>query len=230
MLPTLTLIAVAAAFMGMLNSLHHYFIPALSPAMFNVLTIVCAFALVPLMPAFGLHPIAAIAIGTLLGGVAQLAVQWPTLHKEGFRYHLDLDWRDEGLRRMLTMMGPGAVGMAATQVNVFVNTVLATSTGRRRGVVAELRVSPDVSADRSVRCVDCDGRVTDGIAPEHAAGFRRRARDRHQQPVADAHAEHPSHRRTRGAGRNRSFACCSNAAASRQPIRSPQLRRCSSIQ
>jgi putative peptidoglycan lipid II flippase len=63
-----------------------------------------------------------------LGGVAQLAVQWPTLHKEGFRYHLDLDWRDEGLRRMLTMMGPGAVGMAATQVNVFVNTVLATST------------------------------------------------------------------------------------------------------
>ena len=36
MLPALTLIALAAAFMGMLNSLHHYFIPALSPAMFNV--------------------------------------------------------------------------------------------------------------------------------------------------------------------------------------------------
>ena len=32
----------------MLNSLHHYFIPALSPASFNVLTIVCAFVLVPL--------------------------------------------------------------------------------------------------------------------------------------------------------------------------------------
>jgi len=40
MLPALTLIALAAAFMGMLNSLHHYFIPALSPASFNVLTIV----------------------------------------------------------------------------------------------------------------------------------------------------------------------------------------------
>jgi putative peptidoglycan lipid II flippase len=128
MLPTLTLIAVAAAFMGMLNSLHHYFIPALSPAMFNVLTIVCAFALVPLMPALGLHPIVAIAIGTLLGGAAQLALQWPSLHREGFRYHADLDWRDESLRRMLAMMGPGAVGMAATQVNVFVNTVLATGT------------------------------------------------------------------------------------------------------
>ena len=81
MLPALTLIALAAAFMGMLNSLHHYFIPALSPAMFNVLTIICAFVLVPFMPAFGLEPIVAIAIGTLLGGVAQLALQWPTLHQ-----------------------------------------------------------------------------------------------------------------------------------------------------
>jgi putative peptidoglycan lipid II flippase len=80
------------------------------------------------MPAFGLHPIVAIAIGTLLGGVAQLALQWPTLHREGFRYHLALDWRDEGLRRILVLMGPGTIGMAATQVNVFVNTILATST------------------------------------------------------------------------------------------------------
>ena len=128
MLPTLTLIALAAALMGMLNSLHHYFIPALSPAMFNVMTIVCAVTLVPLLPAFGVEPMVAIAIGTLLGGVAQLALQYPTLHREGFRYQIDLDWRDEGLRRMLTLMGPGAVGMAATQVNVFVNTLLATGT------------------------------------------------------------------------------------------------------
>ncbi len=128
MLPTLTLIALAAALMGMLNSLHHYFIPALSPAMFNVMTIVCAVTLVPLLPRFGIEPMVAIAIGTLLGGVAQLALQYPTLHREGFRYRIDLDWRDEGLRRMLTLMGPGAVGMAATQVNVFVNTLLATGT------------------------------------------------------------------------------------------------------
>jgi|RhiMetdeSRZDD1v2_1073273.scaffolds.fasta_scaffold35313_2 putative peptidoglycan lipid II flippase len=128
MLPALTLIALAAAFMGMLNSLHHYFIPALSPASFNVLTILCAFVLVPFMPAFGLEPIVAIAIGTLLGGVAQLAMQLPTLHSEGFRYRVEIDWQDPGLRRMLTLMGPGTVGLAATQVNVFVNTLLATGT------------------------------------------------------------------------------------------------------
>lgn len=129
MLPTLTCIALAAVLMGMLNSLRHYFVPALSPAMFNVVTIACAFTVVPLMPAFGLEPIVGLAIGTLLGGVAQLALQAPTLYREGFRYRPALDWQDEGLRRVLLLMGPGTVGLAATQVNVFVNTLLATGAG-----------------------------------------------------------------------------------------------------
>lgn len=129
MLPFLTFVALAAALMGMLNSLHQFFIPALSPAMFNVATIICALTLVPVMPSLGLPPIAAIAIGTLAGGVAQLALQWPLLRRQGFSYRPILDWRDEGLRRVLTLMGPGTLGLAATQVNVFVNTVLATGEG-----------------------------------------------------------------------------------------------------
>lgn len=129
MLPFLTFVALAAAAMGMLNSLHKFFIPALSPAMFNVATIISAFALVPLMPAFGLPAITAIAIGTLIGGVAQFAIQWPLLRREGFAYRPLLTWNDEGLRRVLVLMGPGTIGVAATQVNVFVNTVLATSEG-----------------------------------------------------------------------------------------------------
>ena len=75
MLPFLTTVAIAAAAMGMLNSLHHYFWPALSPAMFNVATIVCAFALVPLMPAIGEPPIMAIAIAALVGGIGQAVIQ-----------------------------------------------------------------------------------------------------------------------------------------------------------
>ncbi len=129
MLPFLTFVALAAAFMGMLNSLHRFFIPALSPAMYNVATIACAFAVVPFMPAVGLPAIAGIAIGSLIGGVAQLALQWPALRREGFRYRPALDWHDESLRRVLVLMGPGTIGLAATQVNVFVNTVLATGEG-----------------------------------------------------------------------------------------------------
>ena len=127
--PFLMLVAVAAALMGMLNSLGHFFVPALSPAMFNVAIIVMALGLVPIAPSLGLQPITIVAIATLVGGVGQLAIQWPPLKREGFRYRPVLDLRDEGLHRVLLLMGPGTIGMAATQINVFVNTVLATGQG-----------------------------------------------------------------------------------------------------
>ena len=129
MLPFLTMVAVAAAMMGMLNSLHHYFVPALSPAMFNVATIAGAFVLVPVMPPLGLPPIMAIAFAALAGGLGQIAIQWPSLRREGFRYAPMFDPRDPVLRRVLILMGPGTIGLAATQVNLFVNTLLATSQG-----------------------------------------------------------------------------------------------------
>ena len=129
MLPFLTMVAVAAAAMGMLNSLHHYFLPALSPAMFNIATIVCGLVLVPVMPALGLPRIMAMAIAALAGGVGQIAIQWPSLRREGFRYRTVFDPADAGLRQVLLLMGPGTIGLAATQVNIFVNTWLATSQG-----------------------------------------------------------------------------------------------------
>jgi putative peptidoglycan lipid II flippase len=129
MLPFLTTVAVAVATMGMLNSLHRFFIPSLSPAMFNVATIACAIALVPLMPRFGLPGIVAIAIGTILGGIGQVLLQWPSLRKEGFRYRPIVDFSDPGLREVLRLMVPGTMGLAAVQINVLVNTYLATGEG-----------------------------------------------------------------------------------------------------
>ena len=138
-LPFLTFIAIAAAFMGMLNSLQRFFIPALSPAMFNISTIFCAFALVPVMPKFGLAPITAIAIGTLVGGLGQLVLQWPTLQREGYRYRPVLNLGDQSLRDVLTLMGPGILGVAATQINLLVNLILATGEGT--GAVSWLNYS-----------------------------------------------------------------------------------------
>ena len=129
MLPFLITVVVAAVAMGMLNSLHHYFVPALSPAMFNVATIVCAIVLVPVMPSLGLPRIMAIAAAVLLGGLGQILVQWPSIAREGFRYSPVFNPRDKALRDMVILMGPGVVGLAATQVNIFVNTLLATSQG-----------------------------------------------------------------------------------------------------
>jgi putative peptidoglycan lipid II flippase len=127
MLPFLTTVAVAVAMMGMLNSLHRFFIPSLSPAMFNVATILCAVLLVPLMENIGWPRIMAIAIGTLVGGVGQMLIQWPVLRREGFRYRPILDFRDPELRQILRMMVPGTLGVAAVNINVLVNTYLAAS-------------------------------------------------------------------------------------------------------
>src|SRR3954447_17648981 len=127
MLPFLITVAVAVAMMGMLNSLRRFFVPALSPAMFNIATIACALLLVPVMPALGLPPIAAVAIGAVLGGLGQIAVQWLALRREGYRYRPIVDFRDPELRQILRLMGPGTLGLAAIQINVFVNTYLATT-------------------------------------------------------------------------------------------------------
>jgi len=128
-LPFLMMVAVAGAFMGMLNSLDRFFIPALSPALFNVGTILSVILLAPLMPRLGLEPIVAMAVGALVGGIGQLAIQWPALRREGYKYTPTLDLRDPALGQVLLLMGPGTVGLAATQINVFVNTILATSEG-----------------------------------------------------------------------------------------------------
>jgi putative peptidoglycan lipid II flippase len=127
MLPFLTTVAVAVAMMGMLNSLRRFFIPSLSPAMFNVATILCAVALVPVFVRLEWPPIMAIAIGTLLGGLGQMAIQWPVLRKEGFRYRPILDFRDPELQQILRMMVPGTLGVAAVNINVLVNTYLAAA-------------------------------------------------------------------------------------------------------
>ena len=129
MLPFLTLVAVAAALMGMLNSLGHFFVPALSPAMFNVATIVMSLALIPFAPQLGIRTDhhrrdrhARRRPRSARDSVAAAAPRRISLSPV-------LDFRDPGLRRVLLLMGPGTIGLAATQINVFVNTMLATGEG-----------------------------------------------------------------------------------------------------
>jgi putative peptidoglycan lipid II flippase len=136
MFPFLTLVAVAVAFMGMLNSLRRFFIPALAPAMFNVGAILSVFIFVPFMPRLGWDPMAGLALGTLLGGVLQVALQWPSLRREGFRFRFRVNFSDSRLREILLLMAPGTIGLAAVQVNQLVNVALAT--GEQTGAVTYL--------------------------------------------------------------------------------------------
>jgi putative peptidoglycan lipid II flippase len=124
MFPYMLLVCLAAAFMGMLNARGHFFIPAMGATMLNVVMIASVLWLAPRF-ATNLpkeerlpHQIFALAIGILAAGVAQAAFQLPTLYKDGFRFRWVSPWRDETVRRVVYRMIPGAIGVAAFQINV----------------------------------------------------------------------------------------------------------------
>jgi putative peptidoglycan lipid II flippase len=129
MFPFLPMVALAAVLMGILNSHGSFFLPALAPALFNIGSLVVALSLYIWLPGWGFDPVLGMAIGTLCGGALQLLIQVPSLFKKGFSYSWALNLRHPGVRRILLLMGPGTIGLASTQVNIFVNTWLATSQG-----------------------------------------------------------------------------------------------------
>ncbi len=125
MFPFLLCVSLAAVAMGILNTQGRFFIPSLASCFFNLGTIVAGLALSLAAPRFGFHPIAGMAVGVLLGGALQLAVQLPLLWRVGFKPRWVMDFRDPGLHRILRLMLPAVVGLSATQINIFINTFYA---------------------------------------------------------------------------------------------------------
>jgi putative peptidoglycan lipid II flippase len=125
MLPFLPLVSFAAVAMGMLNAHRRFAMPALAPAVFNVVTVLWAAGLWAM--GFGAAQVATgWAVGTVLGGAAQLLVQVPGLRAEGFRFRALWAPSDPGLRAIARLMAPATVGLAAVQLNIFVNTGFAS--------------------------------------------------------------------------------------------------------
>jgi putative peptidoglycan lipid II flippase len=138
MFPFFPLVALAAAFMGILNACGVFFLPAFASALFNLVSISVGvlFAMIFFQkgPEWGVQPIAGMAIGVVAGAAVQAFCQLPQLIKKGYRWSpreaSDPVWyQDPRLKQMLWMMVPGTIGLAATQLNLLVNTILATSQG-----------------------------------------------------------------------------------------------------
>ena len=126
MLPFLLFVALAAAAMGMLNAVRRFTVPALAPVFLNVGMIAVGVLLIPVFTAAGQPPILAMAVGVLVGGFLQFAVQVPTLWSMGFRPAWPPRLTHPGVRRIGALMLPATIGLAATQLNLFVNTILAS--------------------------------------------------------------------------------------------------------
>ena len=129
MLPFLLMISWAAISMGILNSMGEFFIPAIAPAFLNFSMIIAGWTLCPLAKHFGSPAITGMAIGAMIGGTLQFLVQLPSLFKYGFKFKWKLNFNDPGIRRIIKLIIPGTIGLAATQINIFISTILATSQG-----------------------------------------------------------------------------------------------------
>jgi putative peptidoglycan lipid II flippase len=125
MMPFLLLVSFAAVAMGMLNAEKRFRAPAFAPAMFNVVSILFGVALWLL----GWPPEQVVlgwAVGTLFGGLAQFAVQVPSLRRDGFRFGWDWQPGDPGIRRIAALMTPATLGLAAAQINIFISSNFAS--------------------------------------------------------------------------------------------------------
>jgi len=126
MCPFLLLVSLAAVVMGILNAEGKFFIPSLASSFYNLGAIVGGLSLSLIAPRLGYHPIVGMAVGTLIGGFLQLAVQLPLLGRVGYKPQWVLEFREPGLLRIMKLMLPAVVGLSATQINIFINTFYAS--------------------------------------------------------------------------------------------------------
>lgn len=123
--PFLGLIAAAAFFQAIQNAEGRFFLPAFSTAGLNVAFIAAGWA----FTFWADPPIVGMAWGALVGGLTALALLLPGYRAAVGNIRLGTLAHPE-LRKMLFLAAPVVVGVAATNVNVLVNTLLATLTGQ----------------------------------------------------------------------------------------------------
>jgi putative peptidoglycan lipid II flippase len=134
MYPFITIVSLTALAMGILNAKKKFFVPAVASAFFNLGCIVGGFGLAWLLdPGFRRGEVtwtamASFAVGTLIGGMCQFLVQWPTLRSVGFRFRPDFGWNDDGVREVLRLMWPSLIAAGGVQINVLINSFFASFT------------------------------------------------------------------------------------------------------
>lgn len=129
MLPYMIFICLAALCAAILNSHRHFTIPALSPSLMNLTWIFSVLVICPLMGDTLEEKIYGLAWGVLLSGLIQFAMQLPVLRRYGFAFRFTLVWNDPRVWRVFTLMGPATLGLAVTQINTMVNSLLAAWIG-----------------------------------------------------------------------------------------------------
>lgn len=149
MFPYLFVISVAAFFQGILNGVKIFSPSGFTPVLFNSIVIACTYIFTPLLTKNvadaelrAQMAARAMSIGVLIGGCVQAIFQLPFVIKTGWFCHftsLKKAFKNPGTKKVIALVGPTVIGMAAYQLNDVISTALAGKAGT--GIVSSLQYS-----------------------------------------------------------------------------------------
>ncbi len=120
--PYILFMSLVAFSAGILNTWSRFTLPAFTPVMLNVAMIAGALLAAPWFA----QPVEALAWSVFVGGLLQLAIQWPALKGIGMMPRFDFAPRDESVRRILKLMAPAVIGVSVSQISLLINTIFAS--------------------------------------------------------------------------------------------------------
>ena len=122
MFPYIFFVSLVALCMGILNTVRHFFTPAISTVFLNLSMILAALLLHDRFEV----PIVALAVGVLLGGLLQLVLQLPVLYKKGFPIRFNFQTGHPAVKKIALLMGPSVFGVGVYYLNITVGSILAS--------------------------------------------------------------------------------------------------------
>ncbi len=133
MFPYIGFMSLVALSAGVLNTWRRYAVSALTPVLLNLSMIGAAWLGAPVFARHGIEPIYAMVAGVMIGGVLQLAVQFPALARLGMfpRVGCSIEafrraFANEGVHRILKLMVPALLGVGVAQFSLMINTQIAS--------------------------------------------------------------------------------------------------------
>jgi len=123
MFPYLFCISLVALSAGVLNTVNRFAIPAVTPVLLNLCLILALWLLVPVLD----NAARALALGVLAAGIVQVVFQLPSLHREGYLPRPKINFKNESVKRVYRLMLPAAFSVSVAQINLLVNTALAST-------------------------------------------------------------------------------------------------------
>jgi putative peptidoglycan lipid II flippase len=120
--PYLLFISMTGLAGAVLNSYDRFAVPAFTPVLLNLCLILAALFAAPLFE----QPAYALAWGVLVAGIVQFLFQLPFLKTIHMLPMPSIDWQDSGVKKVLALMAPAIFGVSVSQINLLLDTVLAT--------------------------------------------------------------------------------------------------------